>query len=132
MYKANWFEVSCNGRKSVTLKEYINKLLTFPNYLAVQASVPENQLPKTPVVTVSAIDRDKDRLTYNFRTTYRNFLLDSNSGEIFLASPLDREMEDVYELHVLASDGGRQSTATVMVEVEDVNEPPQFTKSNYR
>lgn len=110
----------------------IHQLLTFPSYPAVQVSIPENQLPRTPVVTVSAIDRDNDRLTYNFRTTYRNFVLDSNSGEIFLTSPLDREMEDVYELHVLASDGGRQSTATVMVEVIDVNEPPQFTKSNYR
>lgn len=110
----------------------IHQLLTFPSYPAIQVSIPENQLPRTPVVTVSAIDRDNDRLTYNFRTTYRNFLLDSNSGEIFLTTSLDREMEDVYELHVLASDGGRQSTATVMVEVIDVNEPPQFTKSNYR
>uniref|UniRef100_K1Q2F1 Protocadherin Fat 4 n=1 Tax=Magallana gigas TaxID=29159 RepID=K1Q2F1_MAGGI len=131
-------EISINDGKFTTVMsiavEIINQNEWPPTFLksAVQVSIPENQLPRTPVVTVSAIDRDNDRLTYNFRTTYRNFLLDSNSGEIFLTTPLDREMEDVYELHVLASDGGRQSTATVMVEVIDVNEPPQFTKSNYR
>ena len=91
----------------------------------------EDATPGTTVITVTARDPDGDPLTYSFRTTYPDFLLDSKRGKIIVSKPLDRETRPFYELHVVASDGSRHSTATVEVTLGDTNEPPQFNNRNY-
>ena len=100
-------------------------------FVVISVPVKEDTAVGSSITTVSAIDRDKQALTYNFRSTYSNFLLDSLSGEIFLSKPLDREVAPIHELQIVASDGSRSATATVIVNVGDVNEPPQFTEINY-
>lgn len=101
------------------------------HFVVISISTKEDTTVGSSITTVSAIDRDKQAVTYNFRSRYSNFLLDSLSGEIFLSKPLDREMAPIHELQIVASDGSRSATATVIVTVGDVNEPPQFTEINY-
>ena len=101
------------------------------HFVVISISTKEDTTVGSSITTVSAIDRDKQAVTYIFRSRYSNFLLDSLSGEIFLSKPLDREVAPIHELQIVASDGSRSATATVIVTVGDVNEPPQFTEINY-
>ena len=61
------------------------------------------------------------------------FTIEASSGKITLGQSLDREQISEYEFQVRAVDGGnRASTATVIIEVKDVNEfPPVFTNSSF-
>ncbi|XP_063075464.1 protocadherin Fat 1a isoform X1 [Engraulis encrasicolus] len=63
------------------------------------------------------------------------FSIDAVRGEVKVARPLDREKTSGYTLTVLALDSGippRSSSATVNVDVSDVNDnPPLFSQANY-
>ncbi|XP_061179423.1 protocadherin Fat 4-like [Saccostrea echinata] len=91
----------------------------------------EDTDPGTVIAILTATDPDNGVFTYNFRTTYQGFILDSKSGEIILTKSLDREKTSSHELNIVASDGTRSSTATVQISVLDVNERPRFSKPNY-
>ncbi|XP_062587666.1 protocadherin Fat 4-like [Saccostrea cucullata] len=95
-------------------------------------TLPENSQKGAFIAQVSATDVDISVITFTFRDNYQNFILDPYRGEIFLKGLLDREMTPLYTLLVLASDGTLTSTATVYVNVEDVNEPPKFVRNAYR
>ena len=88
---------------------------------------------------------DDDRnLTFIYKFFYsyalagdsKDFKIDSESGEISTVRELDREMKDVYDLTIIATDGGvlsNSGTAAVTVIVDDVNEyPPVFEKQIYK
>ncbi|KAJ8281254.1 hypothetical protein GJAV_G00065390 [Gymnothorax javanicus] len=63
------------------------------------------------------------------------FTIDPLRGEVKVARALDRERISGYTLTVLASDSGapaRSSSATVNIDVSDVNDnPPVFSQANY-
>uniref|UniRef100_A0A4W5JKL0 Cadherin domain-containing protein n=1 Tax=Hucho hucho TaxID=62062 RepID=A0A4W5JKL0_9TELE len=63
------------------------------------------------------------------------FTIDPIRGEVKVARQLDRETTSGYTLTVLASDNGvpaRSSSATVNIDVSDVNDnPPLFSPANY-
>uniref|UniRef100_A0A6Q2YSL2 FAT atypical cadherin 1a n=1 Tax=Esox lucius TaxID=8010 RepID=A0A6Q2YSL2_ESOLU len=63
------------------------------------------------------------------------FTIDPIRGEVKVARQLDRETTSGYTLTVLASDNGvpaRSSSATVNIDVSDVNDnPPLFAQANY-
>ncbi|KAG9335984.1 hypothetical protein JZ751_003383 [Albula glossodonta] len=63
------------------------------------------------------------------------FTIDPVKGEVKVARQLDREKISGYTLTVLASDSGsppRSSSATVNIDVSDVNDnPPVFSQANY-
>ncbi|KAG6941276.1 cadherin related family member 2, partial [Chelydra serpentina] len=102
-------------------------------------SVPENCPLGTPVLTVSAIDRDKGvnyALNYSLLNASVPFAIDLATGTITVRSALDREQlpsEEVL-LQVLAQEEKldiygqvAQASATVTVQVTDVNDnTPQF------
>ena len=107
------------------------------------ANVPENAALGSLVATVRATDRDSGdngALEYQLDEPTLNagvFELNPTTGEIRVASQLDYERAPRYEFFVIAkdrmqsqpSDGERrQDTATVVVNVLDVNDvPPSFT-----
>ncbi|NWI40027.1 CELR2 protein, partial [Picathartes gymnocephalus] len=91
----------------------------------------------TSVLTVSAIDRDANSIiTYQISSgnTRNRFSITSQSGGglISLALPLDYKLERQYLLTIAASDGTRQDTAQVVVNVTDANtHRPVFQSSHY-
>ncbi|XP_061195516.1 protocadherin Fat 4-like, partial [Saccostrea echinata] len=95
-------------------------------------TLPETSRKGVFIAQVSATDVDISIVTFTFKDNNHEFILDPYSGEIFLNGQLDREITPMYTLLVLASDGMLTSTATVYVNVEDVNEPPKFVRTAYR
>ncbi|KAG8429145.1 hypothetical protein GDO86_018195, partial [Hymenochirus boettgeri] len=101
--------------------------------------VPENQEP-LDLCIVSAWDPDTGD---NGRLEYRliggdssgDFILDSSSGTLSTARPLDRESTSKYQLVVSVSDGGippLSATAVVNINVLDLNDnTPTFSSSTF-
>ncbi|KAK7006067.1 Cadherin EGF LAG seven-pass G-type receptor 2 [Halocaridina rubra] len=100
--------------------------------------VSESDYPGTPVVTVTATDKDENpRLHYaipsgNERGRF-SITAQNGRGLVSLAQPLDYKQERRYVLTITATDaGGRYDTATVYVNVSDANTfPPQFENTPY-
>ncbi|XP_063738782.1 protein dachsous [Eleginops maclovinus] len=108
-----------------------------------QAEVLETESADSTLLTLSASDPDEGsngRVTYSiFQQSPSSdlpvFELDSSSGTLRLAQPLDYSKVKVYRLLVQASDGGTPplvGNSSVVVMVKDVNNnPPQFSQDKY-
>ncbi|KAG8198293.1 hypothetical protein JTE90_021547 [Oedothorax gibbosus] len=103
-----------------------------------EASVSEIDPPGTPVVGVTATDKDDEpRLIYhisegNHRGRF-NIIHQNKEGLISVAQPLDFKTDKKFTLTVTATDaGGRFDTATVHINVTDANtHRPLFEKVPY-
>ncbi|KAM5251135.1 LOW QUALITY PROTEIN: cadherin EGF LAG seven-pass G-type receptor 1 [Hipposideros larvatus] len=112
-----------------------------PSY---QVSVPENEPAGTEVIELRAHDPDEGeagRLSYQMEALFDErsngfFLIDTATGAVSTARPLDRETKDTHVLKVSAVDHGspRRSAATYLtVTVSDTNDhSPVFEQSEYR
>ncbi|GFS19295.1 protocadherin-11 X-linked [Elysia marginata] len=110
---------------------------------SLHGTVMEERPPSSHVMRVQAIDPDAGenaRVTYSLGTSPSDalFTIDSDSGVISTRQiHLDREVEKVYNLTVVARDNapvGRRmtSTATATVRVLDENDnPPRFTQQGF-
>ncbi|XP_034740142.1 protocadherin Fat 4 [Etheostoma cragini] len=108
-----------------------------------QGEVLETASVGTSLLTLSAVDPDEGAngsVTYSILSQHPSsealvFELDSSSGTLQLAQPLDYSEVKVYSLVVQASDGGTPSlvgNGSVVVKVKDVNNnPPEFSKESY-
>lgn len=106
----------------------------------ISATVPESLAVGTAIRTLSARDKDKDMnglITYNITSGNDKglFALNSKTGVLFLAHPLDFEEKQQHELRVSATDGGwiaKTSYVSVTIHVTDVNDnPPVFDPEEY-
>ncbi|XP_062874781.1 protocadherin Fat 4 [Trichomycterus rosablanca] len=108
----------------------------------VTATVSESLSVGTAIRTLSARDKDKDKhmnglVTYNVSSGNDDglFTVNSRTGVLSLAKPLDYEQTQKHELRVSATDGGwisKTSYVTVTVHVTDVNDnPPVFDPDEY-
>ena len=113
------------------LDENDNAPLFYPT--RYEFEVRENQDIGTDVGQVSATDRDS--LGYNDYQFYlqsstlamETFTIEPNSGRIFTRKPLDREAVATYNVVVVAADRNKASlvsTATVTIDVRDINDNP--------
>ncbi|XP_049897714.1 cadherin-23-like [Epinephelus moara] len=104
-----------------------------------KASLPENSLPDTIVITVSATDADEGvngDVTYDLSHVSDDdvnvFSIDSKTGEIKVTGLIDFEESSSFEMRVEAKDGlGLISYAKVIIDVTDVNDnaPVIYLKS---
>ena len=127
---------------SITIEDENDEAPTFlrPN-LDVQIS--ENSPVGSRLTSLQAVDNDEGRngtVAYRFTQDVEKlypgmFQLNSASGDIVVASSLDRETQASYRLAAVAYDGGnpsRTSTVTVNIEVLDTNDnSPVFYPLNY-
>lgn len=106
------------------------------------ATLSEASVIGTSVLQVKATDADSGQnkaISYHIVSNHANasqyFHIDSNSGLIAVAKPLDYEYLHEYSLLVRAVDGGippLSSDATVLVHVIDLNDnPPEFMQQVY-
>ena len=99
----------------------------------VDRSVPENSTAGTPVgLPVEAGDDDGDILSYRLSGD-ANFVIDSDTGQIWVASlaALDHERRPTHRVVVTAVDpSSAAATTAVNISVGDVNEPPLFSQDS--
>ena len=96
-------------------------------------TVAEDAAVGASVGSVSATDPDEDTVTYSITAGDDDgkFSIDS-SGAISVAEALDYESSPAHTLTVEATDaGGLSDTATVSIEITDVNEAPSFGADEY-
>jgi protocadherin Fat 1/2/3 len=105
--------------------------------------VTENARNGTEIFRVNATDADlgeNARVTYSMVTDTEDFAVDPVTGVLTVASGLDRERQEVYELKIRATDGGGKysdkpplySDALVRVTIDDENDnAPSFALQTY-
>ncbi|XP_076376857.1 FAT atypical cadherin kugelei isoform X4 [Megalopta genalis] len=110
----------------------------FPNPV-VEVTVFENQLPGRLVISVIATDDDfgdYGSITYAIPSDMMKEIFDINrlTGEIVTRKKLDREQQKLYEIPVMATDGGgRSGFVMVKVKVGDENDnSPVFLLREYK
>ena len=111
-----------------------------------EATLPENSAWGTVVTRIMALDADSGdngRVTYVFdrrdsSSAGRRFHIDPDSGIVTTLAGLDREVTDVVEFGVVASDMAsparrrRMSRAVVRVHIADVDDQsPTFLRADY-
>lgn len=101
-------------------------MFTSPTFAQVEEEV-VNEL----VIVVTAVDTDAPPFnTSNFELTddaNGRFVIDSQTGEVRTAFPLDREEQSTYTIDVRVSDGVNENQQTILVEILDINDnPPEY------
>ncbi|XP_061596681.1 protocadherin-16-like [Cololabis saira] len=106
-----------------------------------QVTLPEHTPPGSPVITVTATDRDSGengRITYSvMSSTQEGFYIDANNGTLFInhRAEFDPERPSV-NIVIEARDRGTpplSSLTTVQVHIADVNDhAPAFHQADYR
>ncbi|XP_017769468.1 PREDICTED: fat-like cadherin-related tumor suppressor homolog isoform X4 [Nicrophorus vespilloides] len=110
----------------------------FPDVI-MDVQILENKPPNTFVVEVKATDSDFGEfgaIHYSIHSDLllESFNIDKVSGRITTRTRLDREAQKMYEIPVMASDGGdRSGFLTVRVKVMDENDnSPKFHLREYK
>nr|XP_057909277.1 neural-cadherin isoform X1 [Doryrhamphus excisus] len=102
-----------------------------------EVSVEEDKEVGYVLITVTANDEDEGanaKLRYQIAAgnTMGTFDVEPEVGTIFVAQPLDYEMERRYELRLVASDGKWENETLVVVQVVNRNdEAPVFSQTEY-
>ena len=110
---------------SATVSITVNPVQDAPVVANDSGTIAEDAPLGSALGTLVASDADGDALTFKIvgGDPLGQFAV-SNTGEITVDAPLDRETEDRYDLLVEVSDGVDTSTATFVVTVTDTNEAP--------
>ncbi|XP_044019714.1 neural-cadherin-like [Aphidius gifuensis] len=105
------------------------------NQTLYTGQVEENSDRMTKVLQVFASDPDElDVLQYEIidGNTRGEFLIDRETGEIFVFGTIDYETKTKYNLTIRATDSSNNCVSTVLIDVIDKNDNiPVFDKSNY-
>ncbi|KAF1388491.1 hypothetical protein PFLUV_G00090810, partial [Perca fluviatilis] len=102
-----------------------------------EVSVEEDKEVGFVLITVTANDEDEGanaKLRYQITSgnAMGTFDVEPEVGTIFVAQPLDYEMEQRYELRLVASDGKWENETLVVVQVVNRNdEAPVFSQTEY-
>ena len=96
--------------------------------------MPESVGNGTSIQQLRAYDPDHGlfgQIKYTLATDTKDFALHPRNGKLIVSKPLDYETQSVYELKIIAEDGGARSTHTyVTVQVVNINDcAPEFPKS---
>ncbi|XP_045523939.1 cadherin-related tumor suppressor isoform X1 [Pieris brassicae] len=99
-------------------------------------NVTENAEIGSFVIRVTSSDQDigpNANATYSFvENPGEKFVIDSFTGNVTVARPLDREMQDEYILKVAAIDGAWRSETPLTITIQDQNDnAPEFEYSYY-
>ncbi|KAM8910651.1 protocadherin gamma-A4-like isoform 20-T20 [Spinachia spinachia] len=100
------------------------------NQSVYKASVKENTIKGTSIITVNATDADSGLngiITYSLSKTKGNagnvFSIDESTGTVFVSGQIDYEKDRKYEVRVEAKDqGGLTGTSKITIDVLDVND----------
>ena len=127
-----------NSTDTANVEININNLNEAPQFTknSYTFNLNENQDGSTTPVsigTVTVTDDESDPITYSIQSGDTNkFNIDQTSGHItYIGSGENYENQNQYQLTIQASDGNSTDTAYVEININNLNEAPQFTKNSY-
>lgn len=121
---------------SIKLKDYNDCPPVFRND-SYSASVSENALPGTVIIHLSTVDEDATLHTpieyYIMSGDLQSQFQIRQTGELYIAKALDREMYSSYTLGVIATDGRFTTHTNITIKILDANdEMPYCLKYRYK
>lgn len=122
--------VQYNASSLTLFKVFVTNVDEPPAFreIAYNVEVSEDVPVNTLVVTVEAYDPEGDSVRYSLEGDVRKWLkIDSATGQIYTASPLDREQQEVYTVEVVASElnnAAQKSKTAMLLRLRDVNDNP--------
>ncbi|NXY15586.1 CAD17 protein, partial [Atrichornis clamosus] len=97
----------------------------------VREDIPVNTL----VMTVEAYDPEGDSVRYSLEGDVKKWLrIDSATGQVYTASRLDREQEEIYSIEVAVSElnnAAQKSKAPLILHLRDVNDNLPYLATDY-
>ncbi|XP_039934013.1 cadherin-17 [Hirundo rustica] len=129
--------VEYNASSLTTFKVFITNVDEPPVFLepVYKTEVSEDIPVNTLVMTVGAYDPEGDSVRYSLEGDVRKWLrIDSATGQVYTASPLDREKEEIYSIEVVASElnnAAQKSKAFLVLHLRDVNDNPPQIATDY-
>lgn len=105
------------------------------NQSIYQAQVSEDIFVGTKLMTVAAYDPEGDEIRFELKNDKLKWLkIDSTTGDIFSAAPLDRETQSTYEVNILAFDKSPKplsNSVLFQLNLDDVNDNPPRLAGDY-
>nr|XP_047934269.1 protocadherin Fat 1 isoform X2 [Anser cygnoides] len=135
-----------DGTRSISTQVYIKVIDTNNHRPQFSASkyeivIPEDTVPETEILQVSATDRDeKNKLIYTMQgstdpVSLKKFRLDPGTGSLYTSEKLDHETMNQHILTVMVRDQDvpvKRNYARIVINVSDTNDhAPWFTSSSY-
>ncbi|XP_019486198.1 PREDICTED: cadherin-17 [Hipposideros armiger] len=127
--------VEYNSNSFATFNLFVTDVNEAPQFSQriFQAKVSEDVAIGTKVGNVTAMDPEGLDISYSLRGDTRGWLkIDPVTGEIFSVAPLDREVESLYRVQVVATEVGGSSLSAIAsfhLTLTDVNDnPPRLVK----
>ena len=128
LHSGNSNEVESDGNNGEVLNTYSDCIPTITEGLG-QFSLAENVATNTSVTSIVVNDPDGDTLNYSLTAGNDSgiFAINSSTGTLTVANPLDYESTAQYILTVSVSDGVNTVNGIVTVDITDVDEAPSLT-----
>ncbi|XP_066034817.1 cadherin-17 [Chamaea fasciata] len=129
--------VQYNSSSLTTFKIFVTNVDEPPVFLnpVYRTEVSEDIPVNTLVMTVEAYDPEGDSVRYSLEGDVRQWLrIDSATGKVYTASPLDREKEEIYSVEVVVSEqnnAAQISKAFLILHLRDVNDNPPQIATDY-
>ncbi|KAM4791505.1 cadherin-17 isoform 1-T1 [Cyanocitta cristata] len=120
--------VEYNSSSLTTFKVFVTNVDEPPVFLKplYRTEVSEDIPVNTLVMTVEAYDPEGDSVRYSLEGDVRKWLrIDSATGQVYTASLLDREQEEMYSIEVVASEQNnvaQKSKVFLILRLRDVND----------
>ncbi|XP_053839432.1 cadherin-17 [Vidua macroura] len=120
--------VHYNSSSLTLLKVFVTNVDELPVFRkpVYRTEVSEDIPVNTLVMTVEAYDPEGDSVRYSLEGDVRKWLrIDSATGQVYTASPLDRETEEIYSVEVVVSElnnAAQKSKVFLVLHLRDVND----------
>ncbi len=120
---------------SATVTITVNDVNEAPEFVTQELSVDENSEKETLIGTIVAKDPESDKLNYRIASGNKHnaFTLDLATGELSVNDPafFDYETGNKFTLTISTSDGVNTISARIDINIEDVNEAPEFADQEF-
>ncbi|NWU24720.1 CAD17 protein, partial [Dyaphorophyia castanea] len=129
--------VQYNSSSLTMFKVFVTNVDEPPVFLkpVYKTEVSEDIPVNTLIMTVEAYDPEGDSVRFSLEGDVRKWLrIDSATGQVYTASPLDREQEEIYSIEVVVSEQNnvaQKSKAFLILHLRDVNDNPPQLATDY-
>lgn len=116
----SFLAIACSSDSDEINDETVNNA---PSIVSQQFQIAEHSSAGTVIGTITATDKEEDELTFSIASS-EDISINENTGEIIIGEDLKLDFETVNNIEFTVSvfDGTTISDATIILNIEDINE----------